>query len=319
MKEDFQNWCDRNLPNLKGKKVLVTGANSGLGYHTTKGLALKGAHVIMGCRNMKRAHEAHDQLLDEYPNLSLEIEELDLADLESVREAAKAVIRDHEALDILCNNAGIMMIPYDTTQQGFEKQIGVNHLGHFALTAHLMPALLNADAARVVNISSIYHKRGDVEVDDLSFESRGYDKTKAYAQSKLANLLFTYELERRFRAHQSQAISLAAHPGYADTNLQYKGPELSGSALMKGVMAVANAVFAQSAQQGALPELYAAAHPNATGGDYFGPDGFQEMRGYPTKVASIAKAKNERLARALWEKSEALTGVTFSFEINKAV
>jgi NAD(P)-dependent dehydrogenase (short-subunit alcohol dehydrogenase family) len=305
---------DRWLPHLqklKGKTALVTGANSGLGYYTTLGLARKGAHVIMGCRNMDRAREAHDQLLDAYPGLSLEIEQLDLADLASVKQAAQSLKNGFGKLDILCNNAGIMMTPEQRTKDGFEKQFGVNHLGHFALTARLMPLLLNAKGARIVNVSSIYHRQGDMPLDDLNWEQRSYSKTGAYAQSKLANLLFTFELERRLRNHKTDAISVAAHPGYADTNLQFRGPELSGSTITKWVMKLANGLLAQSPAQGALPSLHAAAFPDVKGGKYYGPDGFQEMRGTPTAVEAHANAKDEDVAKALWERSEQLTGVTF--------
>jgi NAD(P)-dependent dehydrogenase (short-subunit alcohol dehydrogenase family) len=299
------------LESLKGKTALVTGANSGLGYYTTLGLARKGAHVIMACRNMDRARKAHDQLLEAHPELSLEIEQLDLADFKSIEKASKSIRHGFNKLDLLCNNAGIMMIPYQQTEQGYEMQFGVNHLGHFKLTAELMPLMLEAERARIVNVSSIYHRRGEMVFDDLNWESRSYSKTGAYAQSKLANLLFTFELERKLRQHNTSAISVAAHPGYADTNLQFRGPEMSGSWLVKIAMKVANGLMAQPAHQGALPSLHALAFPNVKGGEYYGPDGFQEMRGFPIKVDCHANAKVEEDAQRLWEASERLTGAEF--------
>jgi hypothetical protein len=304
-------WNADDIPSLDGKIAVVTGANSGLGYYTTRELARHGAHTIMACRSLERAEDAREQLLAELDDASIEVMELDLANLESIRAFAEAFEREHEALDLLVNNAGIMAIPRRETEDGFEMQIGVNHLGHFALTGHLLDALRESEGtARVVNVSSGAHQAGDIRFDDLHWRET-YSKWGAYAQSKLANLLFTYELDRRLRAADDDIIATAAHPGYAATNLQMAGPEMEGSAIKRKFMEFANNLVAQSAEMGALPTLYAASARHVEGGDYIGPDGFMEMKGYPTRVESNKKSQDRERARRLWELSERETSVEF--------
>jgi NAD(P)-dependent dehydrogenase (short-subunit alcohol dehydrogenase family) len=236
----------------------------------------------------------------------VEVRELDLSSLESVRAFAAAVVREHPALDLLINNAGIMQTPQRRTVDGYELQLGTNHLGHFALTGLLLEALERSPAPRVVTVSSIEHKGGHVHFDDLQLE-RGYAPRKAYQQSKMANAVFGIELDRRLRAAGFHTISVLAHPGYSATNLQSTGP----TGLAAFALRIGNAVIAQSPERGALPQLYAATAPAVQGGQYFGPGGFQEMRGDPTEVQAVAEAHDPEVARRLWEVSEELTGVRF--------
>jgi NAD(P)-dependent dehydrogenase (short-subunit alcohol dehydrogenase family) len=229
-----------------------------------------------------------------------------------VRSFAADILAEEKLIDGLINNAGVMMIPRMETKDGFEMQFGTNHLGHFALTGLLINRLLENPTARVVNVSSLMHTRGKMKFDDLMGE-QNYDETAAYAQSKLANLLFTYELQRRLAAAGNDVLVVAAHPGYTDTNLQAVGPELSGSKLRAFIMGIANRLFAQDVEIGALPTLYAATAADVNPCDYIGPGGFNEMRGYPKKVSSTEASHNLQDAKKLWEISEELTGVTYSF------
>jgi hypothetical protein len=236
--------------------------------------------------------------------------DLDLADLQSVRRFAEEFLARHNKLHVLCNNAGVMALPYRKTTDGFEMQIGTNHLGHFALTGHLLRRLLDTPGARVVTVSSGAHRVGRIRFDDLNWE-KGYRKWLAYGQSKLANLLFAYELQRRLDAAGAQLISVACHPGYAATNLQLAGPRMEGSSLMEFLSQLSNRLVAQSAAMGALPTLYAATAPDVRGGDYIGPDGLFENWGYPKKVRSNRQSHDHEAARRLWEISERLTGVRY--------
>ncbi len=301
-----QKWTSNNMPDQSGKVVVVTGANSGLGYETSLALVQKGAHVVLACRNMEKGETAVAQIRQQVPPASLELTTLDLADLASIRQFAAEFQANHDRLDVLINNAGIMAIPYRQTADGFEMQFGVNHLGHFALTGQLIDLIMQTDESRVVTVSSNLHKQGKIDFDNLNSE-QDYSKWGAYNNSKLANLLFTYELQRRLAAAGSKTISAAAHPGYSATNLQ----QGNSSWLQNMVLGLANKIMAQSAAMGALPTLYAATMPDVPGGDYYGPGGRGEMRGHPVKVQSNGASHDEATAVKLWQVSEELTGVTY--------
>ncbi|RDI72489.1 oxidoreductase [Halopelagius longus] len=306
------DWTAERMPDLSGRRVVVTGANSGLGFEATKAFARKGAHVVMACRSRERGRDAMVDVREAVPGASLTLGKLDLADLDSVRAFAETFDEEFGSLDILCNNAGVMAIPRRETEQGYEMQFGVNHLGHFALTGLLFDALRESPGeSRVVTQSSGLHENGEMDFDDVDGEEE-YDKWEAYAQSKLANLLFAYELQRRLGdAGIDDVTSVGCHPGYAATNLQRRGPEMAGSRLRLAAMRAANALVAQSAETGALPMLYAATADDVTGGDYVGPTGFRNMRGYPGENESSDLSHDEADARRLWELSEERTGVAF--------
>lgn len=299
-------WTAADMPSLAGQTWVVTGANSGLGLETTRGLAAKGARVVMACRDAKRAEAAAQQVRDALPDAQLELRTLDLASLASV-EAFVAGLGD-AALDGVINNAGIMAIPRRTTVDGFEMQLGTNHLGHFALALRLLRLLERARAPRLIVVASSAHRWGTMNFDDLMGE-RSYSAWGAYGQSKLANLLFMYELSRRLAAASRKTLTAAAHPGYAATNLQGVGAQMTGSKLGAWFMDTGNAVLAQSAAMGALPTLYAAT-ADVKSGEYFGPDGLLELKGHPRRCDSNAKSKDVESARRLWELSEQLTGVS---------
>ena len=288
------SWTARDLPSQHGRTVVITGANSGLGFVTAKRFATAGAHVVLAVRDPERGAKAAATL-----DGSSEVRPLDLADLASVRAFAESWDRP---IDILVNNAGVMAVPHGRTADGFEMQIGTNHLGHFALTNLLLPQI----GDRVVTISSFAHRMGRINAADLNWERRRYRRWLAYGQSKLANLLFTLELQHRLDAVDAQVRSMAAHPGYASTNLQSH----TGSALQNSLMAFGNKFFAQSDEMGALPGLYAATS-DLPGGSFVGPDGARENRGNPTLVGRSRRASDPELARRLWVLSEEMTGVTF--------
>ena len=287
-------WTASDLPALSGRTFVVTGANSGIGLVAARELARAGARVVLAVRDVAKGEAAAETIAGE-----TEVRQLDLADLASVRAFADAWEGD---LDVLVNNAGVMAIPESRTKDGFEMQIGTNHLGHFALTNLLLPRISD----RVVTISSGAHRTGKISLDDLNWEARGYQRWRAYGQSKLANLLFTLELQRRLAEADSDTIAVAAHPGYSATNLQNR----TESFIQNGIMWVTNRVLAQSDEMGALPTLYAATQ-DVPGGSYVGPDGFQEQRGHPTLVGRSDAASDADTARKLWELSEELTGVSF--------
>jgi NAD(P)-dependent dehydrogenase (short-subunit alcohol dehydrogenase family) len=303
-------WTPEQLPDLRGRTVVVTGANSGIGREAAGMLAGAGADVVLACRDPGRANDALAAIRAAHPGGRVEAAALDLASLASVRAFAEQFSRGHERLDVLLNNAGVMAVPRRTTADGFELQLGTNHLGHFALTGLLLPRLLAAERARVVNVSSTAHRAGRMRFDDLHGEAR-YGRWQAYGQSKLANLLFTFELQRRFEASKARATSVAAHPGYAATNLQFVGPSMSGSRANAIFMSLGNLLFAQDARGGALPLVYAAAAPDVRGGEYFGPGGFAELRGAPKRVPASARAQDAATAAELWRVSESLTGVRY--------
>ena len=304
-------WTAADIPDLTGRRAVVTGATSGLGEATAVELARHGAHVVLTARDATRGGRARDAVLRAAPGASVEVGALDLADLESVRAFAAAQVT--EPLDLLVNNAGVMAVPPRRTVDGFELQMATNHLGHFALTGLVLPALLRRPGARVVTVSSFVHWFGSLNLADLMSE-RSYDPWRAYAQTKLANLLFMRELARRATAAGLGGRgfrSVAAHPGYSRTNLQYAGPRMAGRRGTEGVVKVGNALFGQSAATGALPQLRAATDPEVRNGDYFGPRGIAEQRGLPRRVRMSAKARDDTAARLLWEASESLTGVRF--------
>jgi NAD(P)-dependent dehydrogenase (short-subunit alcohol dehydrogenase family) len=304
------HWTAADIPDLSGRTAVVTGANSGLGLVASIELARHGASLTMACRDPQRAARALQQVFDAAPGADVRLAPLDLADLGSVRAFADSWSSDHpEGLSLLINNAGVMAIPRGTTADGFERQLGTNHLGHFALTGLLLPALLRRPTSRVVTVSSNAHKMGRMNFEDLQSE-RSYRRWRAYGQSKLANLLFAAELQRRADEADAPLLSLAAHPGYAATNLTTAGPA-SGSSLAGAAMRVFDRILGQSAEQGALPELYAATAPGVPGGVYVGPDGFGEQRGYPTVVQPTDAARDQAAAARLWEESERLTGVVY--------
>ena len=307
-------WTEEQIPDLAGKTFLVTGANSGIGFEAARALAAKGAAVVLACRNLEKGKVALDAIYKATPSARLELEALDLSDLGSVRAFATKFAGAHRRLDVLVNNAGIMAIPYRTTKDGFEMQIGTNHLGHFALTGLLLQKLVDSAPSRVVTVSSMAHTMSTrfraLDAADLRLE-RGYTKWGAYGRSKLANLLFVYELERRLKGAFPGVMSVGCHPGYAATNLQAVGPEMSGSAFSKAFMTIGNAVFAQSAAAGALPTLYAATSPDVRSGDYIGPGGPFKMIGAPVKQPSNRASHDPTAARKLWDTSVQLTGVDY--------
>jgi NAD(P)-dependent dehydrogenase (short-subunit alcohol dehydrogenase family) len=304
-------WAAADMPDQHGRTALVTGANSGIGYHQALELARKGAQVLLACRDPGRGQAARTAILQQVPAASVEFVQLDLADLDSVQHLARQVLDRGEGLDLLVNNAGVMAVPHrQTTAQGFELQFGTNHLGHFALTGRLLPALLARPGSRVVTVSSLNHRLGSIRLGDLQSE-HGYGPWRAYNQSKLANALFTLELDRRLRAAGAGTISVGAHPGYSHTELQYSGPRLGGASISAHVLGLVTQFAAQPAARGALPVLRAATDPQAHGGDYYGPGWLGEGRGSPRKVRYTKTAHDEQLASRLWQASEALTGVTF--------
>ncbi len=304
-------WTREQMPSLEGRTWVVTGANSGLGFETTRGLALKGALVVMACRDPKRASAAADEVRRMAPAAKLKLMTLDLASLDSIARFSEALAAEHPVVDGLVNNAGIMAIPRRLTADGFEMQLGTNHLGHFSLALRVLPLLEAATAPRLVVVASSAHRWGAMHFDDLMGE-KSYSAWGRYGQAKLANLLFTYEAARRFAAAGKKTIVAAAHPGYAATNLQGVGAQMTGSKFGAWFMNLGNSIMAQSAEMGALPTLYAASAPDVTSGDYFGPDGLMQQYGYPKKVGSNAKSRDEKSAAELWSRSEALTRTTFS-------
>jgi protochlorophyllide reductase len=302
-------WTAAEIPDQTGRTVLITGANAGLGLVSARTLAAKGAKVLLACRSRERGSSALQQVAAAGP-AEPELVELDLADLSSVRGAAEQVRgATGDQLDVLMNNAGVMAPPHSTTRDGFELQIGTNHLGHAALTWLLAPAL--KPGARVVTLSSVAHLGGGLDLDDLNFERRRHSPFRAYSQSKLANLLFALELDRAARREGRDLVSTAAHPGMASTELINT---MSGNhklpALLHRGLDTASRLVTQSPEQGALPQLHAATAPGITGGTYYGPDGFREYWGHPKRAAMSAAAQDESSAKRLWDRTAELTGIT---------
>jgi NAD(P)-dependent dehydrogenase (short-subunit alcohol dehydrogenase family) len=303
------NWTAADIPDQSGRVAVITGANSGLGLATARELGRAGASVVLAVRNQAKGDDAAARIRSQVPGAELDVRRLDLADLESVSEFASAVAAVRDRIDLLINNAGVMAAPRRLTKQGFESQFATNHLGHFALTGRLLSRLLAAPEPRVVTVSSLMHRGGKIDFEDLQGE-RSYSRWGAYQQSKLANLMFCFELQRRAVEAKTALKSVAAHPGYAATNLQAAGTDRFYE---RWFMAIGNKLFAQSADMGALPTLYAATFPGLPGGTFVGPGGRGEQRGYPKVVTAAAKAYDEAAWGRLWEVSEEMTGVHYEF------
>ena len=293
-------WDSSNIRNLEGKVVIVTGGNSGIGFETARALAARKSEVIVAVRNRQKGEDAVKQIKAGSKDVKVGIGLLDLADLSSVHEFSEAFKQKYTRLDLLINNGGVMIPPYGKTADGFELQFGTNHLGHFSLTGLLFDLIRKTPGSRIVTVSSNAHRRGNLDFNDLDWGKRRYIAFRAYGDSKLANLYFTYELARRTGANP---IVAAAHPGWTATELQRYSSSIS----------FLNKFFAQDSSMGALPTLYAASAPDVVSGDYFGPSGFMEMRGYPAKVASNRLSHDKDIAAELWEVSQNLTGVKFLF------
>lgn len=304
------NWSIADLPDLEGKTVVVTGANSGIGYEACRAFARRGATVVLAARNQDRLDRATAQLRRDAPGATVDGILLDLADLGSVHRFADVFDTRYDSLDILCNNAGVMALPRRETADGFEMQFGTNHLGHFALTGLLLDKLLSAPAARVVTVSSLMHRIGKLDFDDLEARRR-YHKWRVYGSSKLANLLFAFELQRRFEAARVDAVSVACHPGYSSTGLHLPGARMAGSALAERILTLGVQLVAQPASMGAWPMLYAAAAPDVRGGDFIGPSNLFEIQGAPTKVEASSRAHDPDAAARLWEASATRTKVRY--------
>lgn len=292
-------------PDLTGKTIVVTGANSGIGFEAARLLARRGATVVLAGRNDERVADAQARIVADYPAARTATQRLDLASLASVAAAAAELRESYPSIDVLVNNAGVMALPKRATADGFEMQLGVNHLGHFALTAQLWPVI----TTRVVTVTSLVHRMGKIDFDDLMGEGR-YQKWPAYFQSKLANVLFALELHRRGEAAGSTMSSVLCHPGYASTNLQSVGPTMEKSGFLKGIMGFGNAAIAQDAEAGAGPTVVAATE-DLPGGSFVGPKGLMEFRGRPGLVKIARRGYDEAAAARLWEVSEELTGVSF--------
>jgi NAD(P)-dependent dehydrogenase (short-subunit alcohol dehydrogenase family) len=312
MQETDMSWQLEDLPEQHGRTVIITGGNSGIGYEAARALAVKGARVIIACRDNAKAQAASDRITAESTSAAVATMTLDLASMTSVQTCADALIAQYEQIDVLINNAGVMAIPRRETKDGFEMQLGVNHLGHFALTARLFERIKSTPGSRIVNVSSLAHLFGFINLANLHGRMF-YDPWAAYGQSKLANLLFTFELERRSRDAGLAVQALACHPGIAATNLASAGPRMAGLPVPEALVQSLTAVVAQSAAAGALPTLYAGFAEQATGGDYIGPDGIGETRGSPRKVQPSLMARSQTLARQLWQASEDATQITFDF------
>lgn len=304
-------WTESDVPDQSGRLAVVTGSNTGLGYDTARVLAGRGAHVVMAVRDTAKGEAAAARIRQTAPAATVTVHKLDLGSLASVREAAAGLAAEYPRIDLLINNAGVMYPPKSTTADGFELQFGTNHLGHFALTGLLLPNLLEVDGSRVVVVASIAHNiRAKIDFEDLQWERRKYDRVAAYGQSKLANLMFAYDLARRLaasaKATGTTTIAVAAHPGVAATELtrHLPGANLPGVNWLSGKLL-------NTAEMGALPTLRAATDPAARGGEYYGPDGFRELRGYPRLVSSSAQSRDVAVQERLWKVSEELTGVTY--------
>jgi len=294
-------WTTDDVPGQQGRLAVVTGANTGLGFETAQVLAARGASVVLAVRNVEKGKQAAARIAAAAPGATVTVQELDLSSLDSVRAAAAELRAGHPRIDLLICNAGVMYPPKQTTDDGFELQFGTNHLGHFALTGLLLERMLPVPGSRVVTVSSVGHRiQARINFDDLQWE-RSYSRVRAYGQSKLANLMFTYELQRRLSGAGAGTIAVAAHPGFAATELMRHTP----------MAAVVTPLFSQDAAMGALPVLRAATDPSVLGGQYYGPGGFLGLRGYPELAASSRRSHDEAVQRRLWAVSEELTGVTF--------
>jgi NAD(P)-dependent dehydrogenase (short-subunit alcohol dehydrogenase family) len=310
--DETRAWTAAEMPSQRGRRILITGANSGIGFHAALKLARKGAEVILACRNRQKGEIALDRLHTEAPSTHTELAILDLASQDSVREFVAEELRRNRPLHVLINNAGVMAPPKrQQTKDGFEMQFGTNVLGHFALTGLLLPALERSERPRVVTLASIAHKRGKLNFDDLQ-STKSYSPMGSYQQSKLADLMFAFELDRRLRAASSPVMSIAAHPGVAHTNLFEKGDHSAVQKTLRKVVSHAIGIVLNTDAEGALPTLYAATATDARSGGYYGPKGFQEMRGDEVVEAQVApQARDEVAAARLWKICEELTGVNY--------
>ena len=296
-----KKWGIQNIPEQKDKTIIITGATSGLGKEATRVLAKKNATVIMAVRNTQKANTVANEIRNEYPKAKIDIRSLDLGSLDSISSFAKGVLEDYKNLDILINNAGIMMCPYSKTKNGFEIQMGTNHLGPFALTGLLMPLLMSTKNARIISTSSVAHNQGDIDFTDINWGKRKYNTSKAYSDSKLANLYFSYELKRRLENVENPPLVVTAHPGGTKTDL----------ARHSGILNVFMNLLFLPVEKGVLSTLRAATDVNAKSGDYYGPGGFMQVRGFPELVQSSKMSHNLTNAKRLWELSEQLTGVQY--------
>jgi len=302
------NWTKNDMPDLSGKVIVVTGGNSGLGFEAVNAFASKNAQVIMACRSVDKGEDAKRKIVQENSKALISVIELDLTDFKLIRNFVDQFKKKYNKLDVLLNNAGIMMVPYGLTKDGFELQMGTNHLGHFALTGLLLDVLKSTPKSRVVNVSSMAHKSGTMDFDNLFFDNgKDYSPMKAYGRSKLSNLLFTYELQRFFEKNKIDCIAVAAHPGVSDTNLFVHAAPKWAMNLLRPLFLM----MIQPASMGALPEIRAAVDRNAKGAEYYGPSGKREVKGYPVVVQSNPASHDRDSARKLWEISEKLTGVNF--------
>ena len=297
----MNKWSVDRVLSQTGKIAIVTGANSGIGYEVSLELIKKDFEVIMACRNMEKAEEAKAKILCVYPNAKISPMKIDTSSLVEVRKFAEEFQKQYHQLDLLINNAGIMMSPYKVTEDGFENQFATNYIGHFALTGLLLPLLTSTAGSRIISLSSLSYKWAEIQFEDFH-ASKGYSKTKAYGQSKRACLMFAFELQRRLAAAGYDTLSVAAHPGLSKTNLDQYYPAL--------IRPLGN-LFLQHASKGALPVLYAALEKDLKGGEYIGPDGFQEMRGYPKKVNADDYSNNIEVANRLWSESEKMSNVYY--------
>ncbi len=307
----MSQWTVNDIPDLQGYISIVTGANSGLGLETVRALSRKGSHVVMACRDMNKGQQVLNAIAADVPGASFELVQLDLASLDSVRNFFTTFQQSHDRLDLLFNNAGVMAIPRRETKDGFEMQFGTNHLGHFALTGLLLPLLLATPQSRIITTSSIARRMGKVNLADPHHRN-SYSRWKTYAHSKRSNLLFSFELQRRLVAAGAQTISVAAHPGYANTNLQGTSAELSNAHVERTFYALFNSIIGQSSAMGASPQLYAGTSPAIHGGELVGPANFGGMRGYPRIETSAQKEDDRSVAARLWELSEELTDVNYT-------
>jgi NAD(P)-dependent dehydrogenase (short-subunit alcohol dehydrogenase family) len=298
-------WTAADVPDQSGRTVIVTGANSGIGFEAAAVFARCGARTVLACRDTGKAEAAVARILADAPGASVPVVRLDLASLDSIRAAADQILATCNQIDLLINNAGLMWPAYGKTADGFELQFGTNHLGHFALTGLVLEAMLPVPGSRVVTVSSNGHRTGRIDFADLQSE-RHYGRISAYAQSKLANLLFTYELQRRLHAAGAPTIALAAHPGVALTDLTRHLP-----GVLQAAYPAVGGLFTQSATMGALPILRAATDPSAAGGEFYGPSGLAQAKGYPVRVSSNARSRDQAVQQRLWAESERLTGVTY--------
>ncbi len=311
-KRNKEKWTTDNIPDLSEKTIIITGANSGLGYEITRVLASKKPHIIMACRNLEKAEKAKSEILKENPKASLEIMQIDLSKQSSVKEFVKEFSGKHDRLDILFNNAGVMFAPKVITENGLELHMAANHFGHFTLTGLLLNLLEKTENSRVVSIASMGHRFGKLNFKNLNFEKGRYNKLMAYSNSKIANLYFGYELDRKLKEKGSHVKSIVAHPGWTRTNLQTAGGAIDESKGQIRFWNFMNIFFSQTVDMGVLPQLRAAFDPNAKGGEYYSPEKFFHLKGYPIIKPSNRRSRNRNIAKRFWEVSEELTGIKYN-------